>query len=400
MPQAHPQLSLYIHIPFCLSKCPYCDFNTYQGMEHLIEPLVAAAEQEIRLWGEILGGPAVATIFFGGGTPSYIPIDDLAHILQASRESFQIEPGAEITLEANPGDLTPEKLGAMLEMRANRLSIGMQSLEDSLLSLLGRRHSAQEAIDSYRLALQAGFPNVNLDLMYGLPTQSMGQWQSTLDMILELRPHHLSLYCLTLEKGTPMEHRVSSGDLPQPDPDLAADMYLHAEEVLADAGYHHYEISNWCLPGHQCRHNMTYWLNQAYLGIGPGAHSSVHGYRFHDVTSPRQYIDLVRNWATRGTTPAQSLNEETLGSIDPIGGIERIDERTAMAETMFLGLRLLDGIGMNGFRERHGADLSAVYGREIQELTEQGLLEQGEGLLRLTGKGRLLANQVFLRFLE
>jgi oxygen-independent coproporphyrinogen-3 oxidase len=394
------ELSMYIHIPFCLSKCPYCDFNTYQGIDQIIRPMIESEVSEIRLWGKTLGSPVVSTIFFGGGTPSYIPVDGLAAIIASARDTFQISPESEITLEANPGDLKLEKLAFMLEFGANRLSIGVQSLEDSLLVLLGRRHTALDAEASYRMALTAGFRDVNIDLMYGIPTQTMKQWHSTLERALELRPHHLSLYCLTLEKKTPMELSVLSGDIPEPDPDLAADMYLCAEEELAKAGYHHYEISNWCLPGHLCRHNLTYWLNKPYLGIGPGAHSSIDGYRFHNINSPRQYLRLVHEWAIRGASNTYKMDEDILNRCDPVEEIERIDKRTAMSETMFLGLRLLDGLDADRFHEHHGSEMFDVYGLQIRDSIKNGLLERESNMLRLTKRGRLLANQVFISFLD
>ena len=263
-------LSLYVHVPFCLSKCPYCDFNTYQGMEHAMAPYVEAAMEEMRLWGERLEHPPATTVFFGGGTPSYLESQQLERLLSSLTASFPLLEGAEVTAEANPGDLGDAKLHAMLAMGINRLSIGVQSLDDGLLRMLGRRHTAAEAVDAYRRARAAGFANVSLDLMHGLPHQSMGQWQRSVQGVLEMAPEHLSLYGLTLEQGTGLEQQVRRGLLPEPDPDLAADMYEYARETMADAGYQHYEISNWCLPGCQSRHNLAYWQVKSYLGIGLG----------------------------------------------------------------------------------------------------------------------------------
>ena len=225
-------ISLYLHIPFCQTKCPYCDFNTFQGIEQLITPFVDAAVNEARLWGKTLGCPQVSTVFFGGGTPSYIPTDDLERLLNTVGQSFYVMDTVETTAEANPGDLTAPKLEALLSMGVNRLSIGVQTLDDSLLSMLGRRHTSDEAVQAYRLACQTGFSNVSLDFIYGLPHQTMPQWKETINRAIELRPNHLSLYCLTLEEGTPMERHVREGALPEPDPDLAADMYEFASEVL------------------------------------------------------------------------------------------------------------------------------------------------------------------------
>lgn len=392
-------LSLYVHIPFCETKCPYCDFNTYAGIEPLISSYIAALCQEIVLWGRLVSRPRIKTIFFGGGTPSYIPTDELERVSSAIREAFNVVPDAEATVEANPDDCSFTKLHALRHLGVNRLSIGVQSLDDALLSLLGRRHNAAQAREAYLLAKQAGFDNVNPDLMYGLPTQTMSQWQRTLESVLELRPTHMSLYALTLEKGTPMERQVTSGLLPAPDPDLAAEMYTLACAQLGEEGYHHYEISNWAKPGYESRHNLTYWLNQPYLGVGPGAHSYLPGYRFFNVKSPRIYITKVQDWADQGVEPVQSLSTQVLNSATAIEGIEPIDTKLEMAETVFLGLRLLDGLKLDGFEQRFRCELLNVYSSQIDELVQLGLLELSSEVLRLTERGVLVSNQVFMRFL-
>ena len=238
---------LYVHIPFCATKCPYCDFNTYAGIEAMMGPYLSALRSEIELWGEVLGGPRLETVFFGGGTPSYLPSGSLDTLMDAIRGAFGLTVDAEITAEANPDDLGEEKLSSMLDAGINRLSIGVQSLDDGLLRVLGRRHSAREAIEAFRAARCAGFDNVSIDLMYGLPDQTQEQWGATLDTALDLRPSHISMYCLTLEEGTPMERDAVAGKIPVPDGDLAADMYLAAELKTAEAGLRHYEISNWAI---------------------------------------------------------------------------------------------------------------------------------------------------------
>ena len=392
-------ISLYIHIPFCKTKCPYCDFNTYQGIESLIKPYAEALSVEVRLWGTSLSHPKVNTIFFGGGTPSYIPLDLMDKLLSSVRDSFETVASAEITIEANPGDLNIQGLLQLLKMGVNRLSIGVQSLDDSLLTMLGRRHTADEAVEAYDLARQAGFQRVNLDFMYGLPNQTVEQWEDTMTRVLELAPPHLSLYGLTLEKGTPLERWVKEGALPQPDPDIAADMYSIARESLEEAGYTHYEISNWEMPGQRSLHNMAYWLNQPYLGVGPGAHSHLCGHRFWDVSPPRLYIQRVQAWASKGAAPIETLDHETLKSISPVEDSETIVPDLEMAETMFLGLRLLEGISIEEFKHRFSVDPLELYGPQIKELQEEGLLEQADGRLRLTTKGLFLSNQVFMRFL-
>ena len=393
-------ISLYIHIPFCKTKCPYCDFNTYQGIESLMKPYAEALSLELQLWGTSLGHPKVNTIFFGGGTPSYIPLELMDRLLSTVGESFETIRDAEITIEANPGDLDERGLTQLLKMGVNRLSIGVQSLDDGLLAMLGRRHTADEAMEAYELSRQAGFQRVNLDLMYGLPNQTVAQWEDSMTKVLELAPPHLSLYGLTLEKGTPLEKWVTEGALPQPDPDLAADMYGLARESLEGAGYTHYEISNWEMPGQRSLHNMAYWLNQSYLGVGPGAHSHLCGHRFWDVSSPRIYIQRVQEWAPKGATPLETLDRDALESICPVADSETIGPELEMAETMFLGLRLLEGISIEEFKHNFAVNPLELYGPQIQWLREEGLLEQLDGRLRLTTKGLFLSNQVFMQFLD
>ena len=393
-------MGLYIHFPFCKTKCPYCDFNTYQGIENLIGPYQEAVAGELGLWGRVLETPTVNTIFMGGGTPSYLPGDHIGRILVASQEAFLVRDNAEITVEANPDDLSPSKCGSMLSQGVNRLSIGVQSLDADLLAQLGRRHGPEQAIEAFQTAQAAGFTNINLDLMYGLPRQTMPQWEDTVQKIASLGAAHLSLYCLTLEEGTPLHRWVQEGELPVPDEDLAADMYSYARTTLADAGYQHYEVSNWCLPGREAWHNIGYWRNLPYLGVGPGAHSSLGSYRFWQVSSPRLYISRVKEWADSNPEPIVTMAEVALDTVRPIGGWEHIDVDTASSETMFLGLRLLNGLDLKEASARAGLDLESRYQTQIRELLELGLLEREDGRLRLNSSAYLIANQVFTRFVD
>ena len=393
-------ISLYVHVPFCKTKCPYCDFNTYQGIENLMEPFLEALKSEIWLWGKALGSPKVNTIFFGGGTPSYLAKGELGSVISSVNEAFHIDANAEITIEANPGDLGQEACRELLSDGVNRLSIGVQALNDPLLALLGRRHDAEQAAAAFAVARNAGFSNVNLDLMYGIPRQTMEQWTETLDVLTGLSPEHVSMYCLTLEEGTPLKKWVEEGKLPEPDPDLAADMYHFAEGKLEDAGYHHYEISNWSKPGVPARHNLAYWLNRPFLGVGPGAHSSLGGHRFWDVDSPRGYNQRVQQWLRTPPQEWNSLTAEFLDSVPQVGGREFIDTRTSYGETMFLGLRLLDGFDVEEASEKVGTDLTAHFRSQIDEALSEGLLEWEGGRLRLTKPAYLIANRVFTCFVE
>ena len=392
-------IGLYVHIPFCATKCPYCDFNTYAGIEAMMPAYTAALAAEIKLWGETLGRPAVRSVFFGGGTPSYIPADGVGELMDTVRRSFRVAPQAEVTLEANPDDIRGSRPSAWLSHGTNRLSIGVQSFDDRLLAMLGRRHSSADATDAYRTAVEAGFSNVSIDLMYGLPGQTLGEWRRTLDRANELAPRHVSLYCLTLERGTPMETWASSGRIAEPDPDLAADMYLAAQEVMRREGYRHYEISNWAKPGFESRHNLVYWNNRPYLGVGPGAHSYLDGFRFSNVRSPADYVRRLNSGVDGRERPSR-LTADSLGRMPAVDGIEPIGQRLEMAETMMMGLRLDTGIDTGEFSSRFGSTPEAEYGPTLGTLAGQGLLADDGRAIRLTPRGRLLGNEVFSRFFE
>jgi oxygen-independent coproporphyrinogen-3 oxidase len=404
-------VSLYIHIPFCQAKCTYCDFNSYSGLAHLFERYVRALQAEMQ-WVRQGRSLQVNTLYLGGGTPTVLPLALLDEVLQACREHFTITEGAEVTVEANPGTMDGGYLAGLLEMGVNRLSLGVQSFHDDELRFLGRIHTAAQAVETYRLAKGAGFGNINLDLIYGLPRQTLSgwqairpcswqairpgpwqairpcSWQATLQQAIHLRADHLSLYCLTVEEDTPLGQRIAQGKLPAPDPDLAAEMYTLAEETLARAGYVHYEISNWAQPGHECLHNLTYWRNRSYLGLGAGAHSYFDRKRWYNVLSPAEYITLLEA-DSQGLFPP-SVREE----------VEEIDETLEMAETMILGLRLVqEGVRLADFRERFGRELMDVYGGEIREMGRVALLTVDGERVRLTARGRLLGNEVFQRFL-
>jgi len=383
-------ISVYVHVPFCRSKCAYCDFNSYAGLEHLFEPYVQALARDIRLVGEGLSLQA-RTIYLGGGTPTVLPFSLLAEILLSLRQAFRVTADAEITIEANPGTVDSDYLAGLLDLGVNRLSLGVQSLNDGLLRLLGRIHTAAEAVESYNLARQAGLANINLDLIYGVPHQTLELWQSTLRQTLSLRPDHLSLYALTLEEHTPLAQQVACDEIPSPDDDLAADMYILAEEMLAQADYTHYEISNWAGPisdiqspisDHKCRHNLTCWRNQPYLGFGAGAHSYFGARRWHNVLAPMKY--------------AAQLNVGMGSCADS----EDIDQATEMADTMILGLRLAEeGVEFERFARRFGERLESLYESELGDLEQLGLVEVTAERVRLTPRGRLLGNEVFERFL-
>jgi oxygen-independent coproporphyrinogen-3 oxidase len=384
-------LGLYIHVPFCAAKCVYCDFNSYAGREHLIPAYVQALLQEVRLWSYVAGGRSVQTLYFGGGTPSLVPLEKLGAVMRALNDAFAVQDDAEVSLEANPGTVDERYLRGLRDLRFNRLSLGVQSFDDRELQALGRIHSAEDAREAYRAARAAGFDNVNLDLLFGLPGQRLADWRPSLEEALRLRPEHLSLYILTVAEGTPLARDVAQGRVPAPDPDRQADMYLWAEDHLAAAGYDHYEISNWSLPGRRCRHNVAYWENREYLGLGAGAHSHLDGRRFANTASPERYVTLMEDASASGMSGQVQMLQ--------LVSVETVDETLAMADTLIMGLRLSEGVSLSAFRERFGTELTERYSEQLPDLLRAGLLEITDGGLRLTRRGRLLGNEVFQRFL-
>lgn len=359
---------------------------------------VAALKAELQHWQARLGADwHPITVYFGGGTPSLLPADAIADLLQR----IQPAPEAEITLEANPGTLSAAQLTALREAGVNRLSLGVQAHTDAALRLLGRLHTWEQAVTSVRMARAAGFTNLSLDVMFGLPGQTLAEWAETLEAVLVLAPEHLSLYALTLEEGTPLAARVAAGELPAPDADEAAAMYELASARLAQAGFWQYEISNWARGPHQpptlwpypptgrsealgpwvARHNLTYWRNDPWLGLGAGAHSWLAGRRWANLAHPEAYIAALR--------AGQS----------PVAEEETIPLTLEMGETLMLGLRLAEGVSTARFQTRFGRSLTAVYAETLPPLLRQGLVEWQDDHLRLTERGRLLGNRVFAAFL-
>ena len=392
--------SLYFHIPFCAHRCAYCDFNTYAGQQDFIPAYVQALCNEIREVGKTsIEDPQIDTVFFGGGTPSLLSAMLYEKIFQSIHDNFHLLGEAEISLEANPGTCTHENLSDLRSLGFNRISLGVQSANPNELRLLERIHDYGDVVDAVKWSRQAGFGNLNLDLIYGLPEQTLSQWQNSLNLVLGVNPEHLSLYALTLEHGTPFGRWADRGLLPIPDPDTAAEMYEWAGERLAQAGYEQYEISNWSKPGRQCRHNLQYWRNQTYLGFGAGAHGYAAGYRYSNVLHIKKYISRLTD--SNDEIHAFPLSSATVNQ-------HRNSAREDMQETMMTALRLTrEGVSTRMFAQRFNLTLTEAFGDEVEDLLRLELVEWvdesraangSDRRLRLTKRGRLLGNQVFMRF--
>ncbi len=390
------KLSLYIHIPFCRSRCNYCDFNTYAGMDSFMKDYVEALTKELRLASTMAEEAFVVhSIYFGGGTPTILPVEAFEKILSDVRKSYTLTEDVEITTEANPICLPADYLAKLKSCGINRLSMGMQSADETELKLLGRRHTLEDVAQSMENARLAGIAQINLDLMFGIPTQTMDSFRQSIEQALTFSPQHLSVYSLTVEEGTPLERMLRAGSLPAIDEDASADMYEWVMETLPKRGFNQYEISNWAASDDfRCRHNLQYWHYRPYLGFGAGAHSYFNHQRWANVATISGYLKKMEkseSWQ-KGKPPASS---ETI-RLKPIDEIQ---------EFMMMGLRLVDeGVSEKEFQERFGTSLNEVYEKEINLLVEQGLLERvnsaGQQAIRLTQRGRMLGNQVFLQFMQ
>lgn len=374
-------IGLYIHIPFCRQKCLYCDFPSWAGKEGQMQGYVDALTKEIENRGKEYADRKVVSVFFGGGTPTTLSIPMLEQLMQAVFANWDIAEDAEITTEANPGTLDGEMASALKRMGFNRLSMGVQAWQNRLLRDLGRIHTIETFQENLKAVREAGFTNINTDLMFALPNQTMADWQETVKNIVAMNPEHISAYSLIIEEGTPFYDRYEKGELKPAEEELDREMYHWAVDYLAEHGYEQYEISNFAKKGRQSRHNRIYWQAEEYLGMGLGSHSYMNGERFHNIYDLQEYI--------RADGDVSLLKED----------IERITEEDALAEFMFLGLRLTEGVSFARFRERFGREMKNIYGEQIEELEKDGLLQEDEKGIRLTARGVDISNFVFEKFL-
>lgn len=388
-------LALYVHVPFCVRKCYYCDFASGPAPEAIREQYVDAVVREIERspWR----GSEARTVFFGGGTPSELNTHQLRRITTALRDTFDFntahhspltshrersEAAPEWTIECNPGTVSPEALAAMREMGFDRISLGVQSFHDHHLKAIGRIHTAAEAVEAVSLARGTGFRRLNVDLIFCLPGQTLAQWKADVERALALEPEHLSLYNLTIEEETEFGRRHRAGLLSLPDEDLSADMYEWVIDRAAAAGFRQYEVSNFALPGEECRHNQVYWRQEPFLGFGPSAASYLDGVRWTNTRSMQRYL------ASADREEGPELHWE-----------ERLPPREACGETLMLGLRTAEGIDLEAVAARYGLDPERTYGETVRRLLEDDLLERDRGRLKLTRRGIMLANAVCAEFL-
>lgn len=375
-------IGLYIHVPFCVKKCNYCDFISYPYDAGLAASYVSALGREMAMHSAGLTPEerSVRSIYLGGGTPTVLQGSQLVEIIGNCRKYFTIADDAEITVECNPGTVDLRKLAEIRQAGVNRLSIGVQAHQQNLLDRLGRIHgwkSVEETVDSAR---QAGFENISLDLIFGIPGQSLRDWQDTLKNILALSPQHVSAYNLKIEPDTPLFRDVASGYLLPCDEELELEMFWYGIDYLAGNGFNHYEISNFGLPGREARHNLIYWRNEEYLGLGPAAHSMLRGQRFSNEEKVELYIKKLHNNQPVVVERQQLTVEEQI------------------SETVFLGLRLIEGLGLANFTRRYGKPVERIFGAELQKLSTLGLIEISENHIKLTEKGLPVANEVFAEF--
>lgn len=367
--------SLYVHIPFCIRKCSYCDFNSYSYSNNSIQDrYIDGLVKEI----DKININSFETVFVGGGTPTILSLENLNRLLKALA---RLKP-REYTFESNPGTINEANLKLMKAYGVNRLSIGLQAWQDSLLNKLGRIHNIKDFLEGYELARKLGFNNINVDLMFGIPHQKMKDWTQTIENIIGINPEHISCYSLIIEEGTPFKKLYEENRLKLPNEDTERDMYHYAIERLKKAGYIQYEISNFSRKGFECLHNITYWKMNEYLGVGAGAHSFIHNKRFYNIKNPEQYINGVYD----DNNNIDECIEETLSDL--------------MSEFMFLGLRMLEGISKEDFRMRYCQDIKEIYGKEIISLKEMRLLNEDNSNIWLTPKGIDFSNQVFVEFLK
>ena len=391
-------LSVYIHIPFCRKRCGYCDFHTFAGLDHLLEKYVDCVLEEIAIFSTLFNSDHfVQTIYFGGGTPTIMPVSIYAKMINTILNHFSIAEILEISSEANPIELDLDYLSGLHDAGVNRLSIGMQSAVKKELEILGRLQHPEDVSQAVLNSKKARFKNINMDLIYGIPTQTLRSFELSIESAVSLKPQHLSIYGLSLEQSTPLARRIQKGQIPEIDEDTAGDMYAWVMEIMHALGFKQYEISNWVLEDDdfdfRCFHNLQYWKNRDYLGIGAGAHSFVESRRWSNTNSIQNYIGSISK-----NKPSSEFGHAAIAEN------KQLSKMDIIKETLMMGLRLTEeGINTEQFTNRFSLKIEDIYFDQIEKLLALGLIEyktfNKSRILRLTKKGRMLGNQVFLEFI-
>jgi oxygen-independent coproporphyrinogen-3 oxidase len=374
-------VGIYIHIPYCKKKCHYCDFLSFLlpcGNE--AADYIMGVKKELQLLAPRIENAKAGSLYFGGGTPSLLPLQYFREIVSAVKEQVLLSPFVEFTVEANPGTLSRENLRGMVSLGVNRLSLGVQSMNDRLLRSMGRLHTAEEAREAFYLAREEGMENISIDLMHGLPGQTLDDWRTTLEAVIGLNPEHISVYGLNLEPNTVWGDLYLDGELELPGEDECGKMYRMSRKVLQEAGFLQYEISNYARPGYECRHNLGYWYRRPYLGIGLGASSFIQGTRYKNYSDPGKYL--------------QALDQDVL----PIAEKEELSEKQAISETMFLGLRTAKGINQVEFTRQFGRSIDDIFTPVLQPLEKAGVIIREGQWLRLNPEYYAVSNEVFQKF--
>ena len=375
-------LGLYVHIPFCVSKCNYCDFNSFKLNKELKDRYIKDLKKEMILYKDEFREKEITSIFLGGGTPSILESEEIKEIFFYIKSNFNIKKDAEITIECNPGTLSKEKLITMKDLGINRLSIGLQATQESHLRYIGRIHTYEEFVKNYKEALDIGFKNINIDLMYALPNQNFDEWKDSLEKIVKLNPSHISAYSLILEEGTKLHDMYEKNEVEMIDEDTDIKMYNYTINYLKDNGYNQYEISNYSKSGFECNHNILYWKCNHYIGLGPGASGYINNYRYNNLESLNDYHEKLLN------------NEKPIDFIDELTIEDKIQEK------IFMGLRMNEGIKFIEFKDEFDLDFKLRFKDVLKRLKENKLIIEDEFGIKLTQDGREISNSVFIEFMN
>ena len=390
--------SIYVHIPFCEIKCPYCDFNAYSDVDHLTENLINSIEKEIVYWGTLFKNQKIKSIFFGGGTPSWIESKYIQNIIKIIKENFNLNKDIEITLESNPMDLTKTKIDDYLHAGINRFSVGIQSLNDKTLKFIGRNHNRKEALKSLKNLNDKKANNFSVDIMFGIPYQTVAEIKETVETLIKFNPTHFSSYSFTIEPNTPFHKFVKEKKIKELDEDIYIDIFNTIYSILKNNNYINYEISNWALKGYESTHNTNYWDNNNFLGVGPGAHSYINEIRFSNTKSPKKYIEQIEKCKNNNNLQIHNFNE-FIKTINFIYDHEIITKDAKQKEYIIFSLRKNTGLSKSKFKKEFNENIEKFLPENLNNFIDYNLIKTDEDIIKLTDKGKLLSNELFREIL-